>query len=110
MIEMKHSEISEKSIEAYLVKRVKEMGGVALKYFNPNMVGYPDRIVLLPKGRVIWVELKSFGKKPRGIQLVRIQHLKDLGFSVHVADSKSKVDEILKDYEKEIHTCHIGGV
>ena len=42
-----HSEVSEKEIEKYLVKQVRAMGGICLKYSNANMVGYPDRVAVL---------------------------------------------------------------
>lgn len=90
-----HSELSEKSIEHYLVERVKAMSGECLKYSNPHTIGYPDRIVLLPGGRVMWVELKSYGERPRAIQLRRIERLRQLGQEVHVCDSRQAVDAIV---------------
>lgn len=45
---VKHAEVSEKSIERYLCEVVKKLGGVCLKYANPNMAGYPDRVALMP--------------------------------------------------------------
>ncbi len=90
-----NSELSEKSIEHYLVERVKAMGGECLKYSNPHAIGYPDRIVLLPGGRVMWVELKSYGERPRAIQLQRIERLRQLGQEAHVCDSRAAVDDIV---------------
>jgi len=92
---IKHSEVSEKAIERYLTDSVKEMGGVCLKYSNPNMVGYPDRVCLMPMGGVMWVELKSKGKKPTKLQALRHEELARLGHIVSVVDSKAKVDELL---------------
>ena len=48
----------EKEIEAKLVKIVKNRGGLCLKWVCPGWAGVPDRIVLLPGGKVIFVELK----------------------------------------------------
>lgn len=90
-----NSELSEKSIEHYLAERVKAMGGECLKYSNPHAIGYPDRLVLLPGGRVMWVELKSYGERPRAIQLQRIERLRQLGQEVHVCDSRQAVDDIV---------------
>lgn len=92
----RHSSESEKAIEAYLVKRVKEMGGVCLKYSSASITGYPDRIVLMPGGRVVWVELKSKGQKPELRQEIRIKELRALGFRVEVADSRADVDAIME--------------
>ena len=90
-----YADLSEKSIEHYLVNRVKMIGGECLKYYNPHAVGYPDRIVLLPGGRVVWVELKSYGEQPRAIQRQRIDRLRQLGQEVHICDSRQAVDAIV---------------
>ena len=91
------SEMSEKAIEQYLVKQVKKVGGICLKYSNPGDTGYPDRICLLPEGKVIFVELKSKGEKPRKIQLARMNELKSIGFEVHICDSREFVDTIIEE-------------
>lgn len=92
-----HAEVSEKAIERYLVDRVKELGGVCLKYSNPNMVGYPDRVVLLPGGVTYWVELKSKGRKPSAVQLIRFASMEKIGHRVYVCDSKTSIDEMLNN-------------
>ena len=48
----------EKDIEKYLVRQVKQMGGLALKFVSPSMAGVPDRIVMIPKGTIYFAELK----------------------------------------------------
>ena len=97
----RHSETSEKAIEAYLVRRVKEMGGICLKYSNPNMAGYPDRICVMPGGRTLWVELKSEGEKPRPLQLARMDSLKRRGHKVYTVSSREGVDSIIMDLLRE---------
>ena len=96
----RHDEVSEKSIERYLVSRVKEAGGVCLKYANANMTGYPDRVILLPHGKTAWVELKSAGKKPTKLQAIRIQAMRDLGREVHVIDNREMVDKLIKTTQR----------
>lgn len=91
-----HAEVSEKSIEKYLVERVEALGGMCLKYHNPNQIGFPDRICLLPDGKVMWVELKSRGEKLRTIQEIRFNQLARLGQIVHVCDSKHAIDAIME--------------
>ena len=52
----------EKEIERKLVDTVKAAGGVCVKFTSPSSAGVPDRIVLLPGGRVAFAELK----RPKG--------------------------------------------
>lgn len=85
----------EKEIEAYLAKRVKELGGRSYKWVSPGNVGVPDRIIVMPGGKTIFVELKQPGKKPTAVQRVVMKQLQDLGATVHWTDSKEGVDEIL---------------
>lgn len=87
----------EKTVERQLVKAVRKMGGRAVKFVSPSLDGMPDRLVLLPKGKICFVEVKAPGKKPRPLQQVRLEMLRDLGFSVHVLDSIGMIGEILDD-------------
>ena len=68
----------EKYIEQKLVSEVKKRGGICLKLASTGLDGIPDRLVLMSKGRVAFVELKAPKQKPRKLQLVRIKKLKDV--------------------------------
>lgn len=83
-----------KTIEGYLVKRVKALGGQALKWVSPGMSGVPDRIVFLPGGRIILVEVKAPGKKLRPLQLYVKEQLEALGVDFRVVDSKEAVNAL----------------
>lgn len=61
-------ELLEKDIEAALILRVKCLGGMAEKFTSPNKRSVPDRIVTLPEGRIIFVELKRPCAKPTELQ------------------------------------------
>lgn len=93
----RHADVSEKAIERYLVEQAKLHGMLCLKYSNPNMVGYPDRLLVLPGGGVAWVELKSKGRKPTRIQQMRIAELTGMGHLVRVIDNKHAIDELIND-------------
>ena len=101
---VRHADVSEKAIEAYLVRKVKDLGGVCLKYSNPGVVGYPDRVVLLQDGFTVWVELKSKGKQPNKVQQLRIDQLRAMGHNVAVIDGKDQVDLLLQaaDFVKDL--------
>lgn len=68
---------------------VKKAGGVAFKFISPGRRSVPDRIVLLPGGRIVFVECKAPGKPPRAGQLREHGRLRALGFTVVVLDSKN---------------------
>jgi len=99
---VRHADVSEKSIERYLGELVKKLGGICLKYSNAGMVGFPDRVVLLPGGVTVWIELKSKGRRPEKIQQIRIAQLERLGHRVYVADSKETIDGIFRSFGYEI--------
>ncbi|ADZ41829.1 TPA: VRR-NUC domain-containing protein [Yersinia enterocolitica] len=79
----------EDSIEDHLVKEVKKVGGIAYKFISPGRRSVPDRLVLLPGGKVIFVECKAPGEKPTAAQLREHEKLRALGFTVRVLDSKN---------------------
>ncbi len=85
----------EKKIEQKLEKAVKVQGGLALKFVSPNFDGMPDRIILLPEGKLAFVEVKANGKKPRALQLARHRTLKKLGFRVYVLDNENQIEVML---------------
>ena len=87
----------EKDIEQYLVTRVKVAGGKAYKWISPGNAGVPDRIVFLPRGRIVFVELKATGKTPSPLQLSKHRELSKLGHIVYVLDSTEGVDRFLEE-------------
>lgn len=88
--------MNEKIIERKLVKKAKNMGGLALKFISPGYDGVPDRIVLFPGGRIAFVEVKAPGKTLRPLQVRRKRQLELLGIKVYVLDAAEQIDEILK--------------
>jgi len=86
----------ERDIESYLRERVKAAGGIAYKFTSPGNAGVPDRIVLLPGGRVVFVELKAPGKKSTPLQELQQKRISSMGFEVMVIDSKAGVDGLIK--------------
>jgi hypothetical protein len=58
----------ERTIEAALVRRVRDLGGLCEKFVSPGRRSVPDRIVTLPGGRIVFVEVKAPGKGPTELQ------------------------------------------
>ena len=82
----------EKIIEEKLTKAVKQNGGTA---------GVPDRIVLMPGGRIAFVEVKAPGEKPRPLQLSRHKLLRRLGFLVYVLDACEDIEKIILEVKSD---------
>lgn len=91
--------MSEKTTEQKLVKAVKAKGGLAPKFVSPGFDGVPDRIVLLPRGRIAFIELKAKGRKMRPLQVRRKRQLESLGFSVYCIDSPEQIGGILDEIQ-----------
>lgn len=91
--------MQEKYIEKKLVAAVKSLGGMAPKFVSPGIDGMPDRIVLLPMGRIAFVECKATGKKMRPLQNKRMKQLEALGFLVYCLDDIEQIGGILSEIQ-----------
>ena len=87
----------EKEVEQKLVKAVKKTGGLCIKFISPGFDGVPDRVVLLPKGGIAFIELKAPGKKPRALQKRRIKQLSALGFACYVIDNADVIGGVIDE-------------
>lgn len=77
----------EKDVEAALVRRVKALGGLCEKFTSPGRRSVPDRLVTMPDGRMIFVELKRPGAKPTEAQLKDHERRRAMGCDVRVIDN-----------------------
>ena len=82
----------ERDIEKALIRKVKSLGGMCEKYTSPSRRSVPDRLVSLPGGRIIFVELKAPGKKPTENQKRDHEKRRALGCKVMVIDCLEEVD------------------
>ena len=89
--------MTEKEIEQKLINEVKKRRGKAWKFISPGTNGVPDRLVLLQKGRLAFVELKAPGKVMRPQQIKRARELKELGFLVYCIDDSEKIGDVLDE-------------
>ncbi len=94
--------MKEATIERKLVSAAKLRGGICPKWVSPGYDGVPDRIVLLPGGKIGFVEVKALGKKPRPLQTARHKTLMKLGFRVFVIDSPEQIGEVLDEIENNL--------
>lgn len=88
----------EREVEAHLRRRVEQAGGRCEKFIPDLDNGMPDRIVLLPRGVLVWVETK----KPKGGKVEKLQEfqhdrLRKLGQRVEVVWTKEEADKLVDD-------------
>lgn len=88
---------SEKVIERKLVELVKLNGGMCIKLLCDQLIGLPDRMCLFPGHKIVFVELKTTGRKPKHIQAYMHNKLRALGFRVEVIDTVESVINFVDD-------------
>lgn len=88
--------MTEAQVEQYLTAKVERLGGWAIKLPSIFVKGLPDRLCLMPAGRIAFVEVKKPGEKAKLAQRSVHRRLTSLGFAVYVADCPAQVDEIIQ--------------
>lgn len=91
----------ESEIERILTREVKKLGGRAFKWVSPGNDGVPDRIVIFPDKRPVFVELKTDRGRLSALQSVQIKRLKDLGQAVEVVKGINGLSQFFQDYGYE---------
>jgi hypothetical protein len=89
------STILERHLEQYFATRCKKLNLLTLKLNVRYSRGWPDRIVALPNGKTLWVELKRPGGKTTPLQDRLHKELCMRGHLVHIIDSKKGIDDVL---------------
>ena len=87
----------ESEIEEILVNTVRGLGGRAYKWVSPGNAGVPDRMVILPDCKPIFVELKTDTGQLTRLQKIQIDRLRRLGQDVRVVKGLSGVAEFFGD-------------
>ncbi len=87
----------ESAIEARLRDGVKAMGGICWKFVSPGTTGVPDRLIILPGGRIIFIELKADTGRMSAIQQYRINELRNIGADVRALKGPSQVKAFLEE-------------
>ena len=92
----------EKHIEVYLVRRVKELGGMAYKFTSPAHRGVADRVVCLPDGSTWFVELKAPGGRLSELQKIFQSDMARMNQKYACLWSKEHVDEWVKENSPDL--------
>ena len=92
---------SESQLERKFFDKVKHLGGMPLKFISPGRAGVPDRIVLMPKGKIYFVEMKNEIGQTSPIQDYIFAQFKKLGFKVHIINSVESLEKFIGEIENE---------
>ena len=90
---------SERTVEQALKRCVERSGGCCYKFTSPSRAGVPDRIVVL-RGRIVFVELKATGGKPRALQRAVARAIRKAGGRVYCLSSVQQVTSFVKTLRK----------
>lgn len=77
---------------------VDDADGLFFKLSAIGFAGFPDRMAVFPGGRIVFIELKQKGKKPRKLQLYYLRKLARLGFHTEVVDSTEQAKKVVNRY------------
>lgn len=92
--------MKEYAVEKHLVQKTQDCGGLCLKFISPGIAGVPDRIVILPGGKIGFAETKAPGKKPRRLQRAVIRTLYKCGCRVAVIDNLKSAEGFVRRLAK----------
>lgn len=93
----------EKDIERWLGNQLKKLGCIYMKFVSPGNDGVPDRIVVLPGGSVIFIELKATTGKLMANQRIQVARLRKQGALVFVITGMIEAKLFIDDMERAIH-------
>lgn len=87
--------MAEKDIERFLVNSIKKLGGVAYKFVSPGNAGVPDRLIVMPGGKIYFVEIKTEKGVPTVLQCRQMDRLFSLGCDVTLLQGLEQVKNFL---------------
>lgn len=89
--------MKESSIETKLVRMVRERGGLCFKFVSPGNPGVPDRIVITPTGRTVYVELKTEVGRLAAIQKWQHEEMRKRGADVRTLKGLEQIKAFVEE-------------
>jgi len=100
----------ESKIEKWLNEQVRKLGGKSYKFISPGNPGVPDRIYLLPGGKVYFVELKRIIGKLSNVQVWQREQFRQMGVDVKVIYGMDQAKEFVKELKHEVCTTQLPSI
>ena len=96
----------EKELVRWLGQKLKKLGCIYMKFVSPGHDGVPDRIIVMPGGDVLFVELKSETGRLSHTQAFQIARLRHKGATVKIVSTKVEAQELLVLVEMKCNEFH----
>lgn len=93
---------TEKQIENYLKRKFESIGAIVLKFTSPGQAGVPDRIIILPNGSTIFVEVKCKTGRIAPLQQHWVDKINKQGGHACFVWSYEDVDRLLEGYRHAV--------
>ena len=84
----------ERDVETYFRKHAEDLGCLLLKWVSPGNDGVPDRILVIPGGRVWFIEFKTKTGRLSKTQELWRRRLRDRGCTALVIRGKEEAAEL----------------
>ena len=98
--------VRERDIEAWIKSRIEDMGGLYLKFVSPGNAGVPDRIAILPDGRLVFIELKTDNGRLSRIQRYQLNRLVKMDQQVAVVMGFGGAKQFIQDMKQfSVSSC-----
>lgn len=95
----------ERDIEKWLRRQIESMGGQAFKFTSPGNDGVPDRLAVLPSGRIYFIELKTDRGRLTPIQVWQQDRLDALGCQVRTIRGMDEARSFIEEARDAIPTA-----
>ena len=90
------TQIRERLVEKHLVTLCTRYGCLTYKFTSPGHAGVPDRLVILPGGETVYIEVKRPGGKTTPLQDRHLRILREQGCRCYVVDSYEACDRVME--------------
>lgn len=92
----------ERDAEAFLKREVEKVGCLFLKWVSPGNAGVPDRILITPAGRIIFVEMKTRTGHLDGLQRIWQKRLQEHHCSAVTVYGKEDAKQLAEIIQMEV--------
>jgi hypothetical protein len=89
---------AESNLEKRLGDWAKAQGCLYYKFASPARRGVPDRVVIGPGGKVLFLELKAPGNEPTPLQTRELAILNKQGCNAHWADNLLSAQTLIRQF------------